>query len=384
MKTFKNFCILALLFLLNSVGLAAPEVRRLAPPNLGEAHLGKKILCHRPMRHGAPRMEVEEGNGKVIVHNYGHGGSGWTLGPGCAQYAVTLLAKSPCAEALEADTPISILGAGALGLFTTYDLVKQGFKNLTIVAEAFEDLTSHKAGGLLAPVSMDNDPAMQAVIDQIGVDAYRFYASIAQKSNRDFPDGAVIVPAYFRSREDSGLEPYVGKVMAPAKDVILDFGTGTTQTMVAYDDGIFIDTAKMMTHLTSYLKNKGVKFIQKTLTSFQEVDTHYLFNCTGLGAAELSQDAEMESVQGHLILLKDQDPRGLQYMLLDYFGEGQTSCGQRVKRSFYIFPKVLAGSGPQDIGVIGGTFIQGATAETPNEEEFEILLQGAKNFYGIH
>jgi len=29
----------------------------------------------------------------------------------------------------------------------------------------------------------------------------------------------LITPAYFSTRENSGLEPYVGKVMQPAKDV---------------------------------------------------------------------------------------------------------------------------------------------------------------------
>ena len=52
------------------------------------------------------------------------------------------------------------------------------------------------AGGLLAPVSMDNDPAMQAVIDRIGIDAYRFYAAVARGEHPELKGGAVIVPAY--------------------------------------------------------------------------------------------------------------------------------------------------------------------------------------------
>jgi hypothetical protein len=70
-------------------------------------------------------------------------------------------------------------------------------------------------------------------------------------------------------------------------------------------------------------------------------------------------------------------------MILIYYDEAKTKSGQKVKRSFYIFPKKLPGSPEKDIGVIGGTFIEGATAETPNEEEFCILVKGAKRFYGI-
>jgi glycine/D-amino acid oxidase-like deaminating enzyme len=94
-----------------------------------------------------------------------------------------------------------------VGLFTAYDLIKRGFSNTTIYAEKLDSLASHYAGGLLAPVSMNNDHAMQPIIDQIGIDAYRFYDDVARNKNKDFKKGARLVPSYFNSREDSGLEP---------------------------------------------------------------------------------------------------------------------------------------------------------------------------------
>ena len=44
--------------------------------------------------------------------------------------------------------------------------------------------------------------------------------------------------------------------MQPAKDVVLDFGNGTQRPIVAYDDGIFIDTAVMMQDLTEVLQDR--------------------------------------------------------------------------------------------------------------------------------
>jgi D-amino-acid oxidase len=358
------------------------ERRYIKPPLLDEKHLGRRILCHRPMRQGAPRMEIEYKENKIIAHNYGHGGSGWTLAPGCAKYVISMLEKSPYAADLTKDTPITIIGAGALGLFTAYDLVNRGYKKITIVAEKFDSLTSHNAGGLLAPVSMNNSPEMQKEIDRIGVEAYKFYKEIAEDNNEAFKKGAVIVPTYFKNREESGLEPYVGKVMQPAKDVIIDFKNGKSHQMVVYDDGIFIDTGIMMEHLTNYLRPK-VKFIEKKITNLKEIETRYVINCAGIGSKSLLNDQEMVSVQGHLIMLEHQDPKSMQYMILVYFGEEENKNGQKVKRSFYIFPKKLPKSSENNVGVIGGTFIEGATATTPNEEEFNILLKGAKEFYGI-
>jgi hypothetical protein len=358
-----------------------PETRKITPPKLTPKHLGKKIRCHRPMRRGTPKMNVEVMKGKVIANNYGHGGSGWTLAPGSAKYVIELL-EADHSQDLKKDASITIIGAGVLGLFSAYTLVNKGYTNISIVAEKFENLTSHHAGGLLAPVSMDNDPDLQKIIDKIGIEAYRFYDAIANKKNPILKEGAIIVPTYFREREDSGLEPYVGKVMKPAKDVVLDFGNGTTQKMVAYDDGIFMDTGMLMKDLTKYLRPR-VTFIQKKINDFSEIDSQYIINCSGLGSEKLNSDRDVVPVQGHLIMLKDENPQDLQYMILIYYDEAKTKSGQKVKRSFYIFPKKLPGSPEKDIGVIGGTFIEGATAETPNEEEFCILVKGAKRFYGI-
>ena len=85
--------------------------------------------------------------------------------------------------------------------------------------------------------------------------------------------------------------------------------------------------------------------------------------------ALLDGDAKVVPVQGHLIMLRDQVPADLQSMILVYFNEAKTPSGQKAKRSFYIFPKQLPGSGPNDVGVVGGTFIEGATPDTPNDEE---------------
>jgi hypothetical protein len=361
---------------------AGAEVRPITPPRLDSAYLGEKILCYRPLRRGAPNLSVEKVGSQVIGHNYGHGGSGWTLAPGSAQYVVDLVEASDAGKAVAKDAPVTVVGAGVIGLFTAYELVKRGYTNVTVVAEKMDGLTSHNAGGLLAPVSMDNNPEMQAIIDKIGIDAYRFYEAVAKGTQPDFAEGAKIVPAYFENREESGLEPYVGEVMQPAKDVVLDFGNGTQRPMVAYDDGIFMDTAVMMKALRDYLNGK-VTFEQRKVASLADLPAGLVFDCTGLGAARLNDDAEVVPVQGHLIMLRDQVPADLQSMILVYFDKGKTESGQLVKRSFYIFPKHMPDTGPNDVGVIGGTFIEGSTPATPNEEEFQILVDGAKRFYGI-
>ena len=117
-KKFKFVCLATLLVMIPLLSVADIEVRKITPPNLETTHLGRKILCHRPMRH-------------IIAHN-------WTLGPGSAVYVNNLLLNSQ--TDLTQDEPITIVGAGALGLFTVYDLQQKGFRNITIIAENFEGL----------------------------------------------------------------------------------------------------------------------------------------------------------------------------------------------------------------------------------------------------
>lgn len=359
------------------------ERRFINPPQLATNHIGKHVICYRPMRQGSPAMNIERQNDKIIANDYGHGGSGWTLGPGSAKYVINLLQQNVNEADFNKQTPIAIVGSGVIGLFTALELYNQGYTNITIYADKFNDLASHNAGGLLAPVSMDNNSDTQKVVAKIGIEAYKFYSDIAQNKNKQLKNGVKIMPAYFSSREESGLEPYVGKVMQPAKDVLVDFKNGTTHKMVVYDDGIFFDTQSLMQSLHSLFKQYKIKFVKLKVNNFSDIKQNIIFNCSGIGAKQLNNDKSIVSVQGHLMMLKMQNPQDINYMMLTYFGEGKTKSNQYIKRSFYIFPKQAPDANPGDIGVIGGTFVDGADSDTPNDEEFEIMLQAARKFYGL-
>jgi hypothetical protein len=127
----------------------------------------------------------------------------------------------------------------------------------------------------------------------------------------------------------------------------------------------------------------GIQIILGKIHSFEDLKQKFIFNCSGLGATELANDTTLVPVQGHLIMLKDQVPEDMNYMILVYLGEGQTEADQKVKRSFYIFPKHLPDSAPQDIGVIGGTFIEGGTPDTPNLNEYDLIIHEANAFFGL-
>ena len=93
-------------------------------------------------------MDVEKVGDKTVVHNYGHGGSGWSLSWGSAAIA----AKSAMVAA-EGGQDIAVLGAGAMGLTSATMLQRAGAK-VTIYAKDRAPFTrSSRATGSWTPDS---------------------------------------------------------------------------------------------------------------------------------------------------------------------------------------------------------------------------------------
>src|SRR5436190_10162516 len=66
-------------------------------------------VCIRPFRTKGPNLDVEQIGDATVVHNYGHGGSGWSLSWGSADMAVQkAMSFSP--------QQIAVIGCGIIGL----------------------------------------------------------------------------------------------------------------------------------------------------------------------------------------------------------------------------------------------------------------------------
>jgi D-amino-acid oxidase len=74
----------------------------------------------RPTRQGGIRIEREVADGKVIVHNYGHGGAGISLSPSTALEAVELAQSS-----LKPQSEVAIIGSGIVGIMTAHQILQK-------------------------------------------------------------------------------------------------------------------------------------------------------------------------------------------------------------------------------------------------------------------
>ncbi len=88
-------------------------------------------------------------------------------------------------------------------------------------------------------------------------------------------------------------------------------------------DTLLIDTPLYLEKLSGILKAQRVEFVEKTFSHISEVvlevgPSTLIFNCTGLGAKNLADDANVLPVRGDLVYIKAHpgfDPSKIGYML---------------------------------------------------------------------
>src|SRR5689334_3097462 len=76
-------------------------------------------VCLRPFRAAGPRLDVERVGDKTVVHNYGHGGSGWSLSWGSSNIAVEKAMAG-------GERDVAVIGCGALGVTAAILLQRAG------------------------------------------------------------------------------------------------------------------------------------------------------------------------------------------------------------------------------------------------------------------
>ena len=375
------------------VGAVAREVRVLVPPQieLDPKYIGQKFVGFRPYRKGGPRLEIEQRVEQIIAHNYGHGGTGWTMAPGCAQKIVKDLlahAQEKAGDAYNEQKfkaqPVSVLGAGVIGSFTAYELWTKGFTNVSIVADKTKGLASDVSGGLIGPARLlhENGPGLEQVL----LDTYRVYDQIYQGTHPHFHRGVRRLPAYFRTEGQSGFAPYVDTgLMDSPKKVTLRFPK-KDQDMMAYDDALFVDSESIMHDLHHFLTEHGIRFEVRRVTALGQLKKPIVVNATGLGVLSLTDvtDEYMTSVQGHLMMLRNQPPEVLDYMIFEELEAAKTATGVPYQRVFFWLPKRVSGPGEPSHGVVGGSFIPDASsADDHLVEIIPDIFDQAQNFFGL-
>ncbi len=122
-------------------GLLAPA---LVPMRLSPDQLVDMKCCLRPLRAAGPNLATETVGRKLVVHNYGHGGSGWSLSWGSAEVAVgKALSVLP--------SRIAVIGCGIIGLTSAIMAQRAGLEVTIYARELLPRTRSFRASGSFTP-----------------------------------------------------------------------------------------------------------------------------------------------------------------------------------------------------------------------------------------
>jgi len=126
-----------------------PFMDRVPPLALVRAHTDRLFdikVCLRPFRTKGPNLDVEQIGDTMVVHNYGHGGSGWSLSWGSADMAVQkALSGSP--------KQIAVIGSGIIGLTSAITAQRAGSQVTIYTRELLPRTRSVRANGSWTPDS---------------------------------------------------------------------------------------------------------------------------------------------------------------------------------------------------------------------------------------
>lgn len=266
-------------------------------------------VCLRPFRPQGPRMDTEQVGDKLVVHNYGHGGSGWSLSWGAGTLAVQkAMAASP--------GDIAVLGCGALGL-TTGLIAAQAGARVTIYASALLPQTrSARATGTWSPdsriaMASDADPQFGAVWEQmarISWKACHGYLGLpgdpVEFNDRYFlsdtpfpaPDGAAGAGGFARyEHQIADMIPGYETLAAGALPFDVPHARRTSSLM-------FNIAAYGHTLLNDFYAAGGRTEIRtfRAPGELAQLKQKVVINCTGFGARSLWRDESLVPVRGQI------------------------------------------------------------------------------------
>ncbi|HVW99817.1 MAG TPA: FAD-dependent oxidoreductase [Candidatus Babeliaceae bacterium] len=352
------------------------KIIQLTPPRLSPEYIQKKIICIRAHRERIFRIATEIKNDKLICHNYGQGGAGWTFLFGSVNESIRQFEYQLELAPHFKKKPITIIGAGCYGLLTAILLARKGY-NISIVAKEFSDLPSYKAAGFFFPRPRKCSKSHEcAIFEKLGMESYKDYQAIINNTHPFIGAGPKIVSAYYGLDIDPGFDPYISqKLIDTPEKVTINFGYNKYYEMWEYKT-IFINPEGIMDELVGQVARLGITVQQRVITNFDDIPDAIIFNCANLGARELTGDSSIVPVQGHLITLKNQpNPTQLQYMV--NVKVTMVNVQGKLRDELIYFS-------PKGSGILGITFLRGQDSLSSNYHEFDRLLQRSQDFFGSY
>lgn len=323
---------------------------RLRAPVLSDDLVVRSVAGIRPFRKGGPCLQRQEVAGKILVHNYGHGGAGYTVSWGSALQASNLLRDVP-----RVASGVAVLGAGVIGLSTARVLQERGFRVRIYARDFPPHTTSDVAGAEWSPDLVDRgaDAADRKRFDEMLVQSWHRFSALVGPTW-----GVTPRPIYEAENVASGLDDLPAGLLPPARRLAsLPFAPARSGRVYRT---LLIEAPIYLAKLAAEVRHAAGVFERRVLTSLDElhrVPEAVAVNCLGLGAGELFADRAVVPIRGQLVHLK---PQALPYLLDHPDG--------------YVVPR-------QDVLVLGGTFEVGIAEPRTDPATCQRILDDNRRFF---
>jgi glycine/D-amino acid oxidase-like deaminating enzyme len=325
---------------------------------IDQSRLVRTTVGLRPYRPDGFVVRNERLGEKILVHDYGHGGSGMTLCWGTAQMAIESVLYNLGKEA-------AVIGGGVIGLATGRLLQRRGV-NVTIYAEKeTPNTTSDVSGAFWAPFGLVDDGRMTPEISARVVKAARLAYDEFDKLRRDPRYAIRKVPIYYV--DDKSPSPGLEKELLPDlfDGPILGPGEhpwGHREVMVV--QGMCFDPTPFLEAVRDDFLRDGGRIVHRRIQSRDEIATlpePVVFNCSGLGSRVLANDDELIPMKGQLNLFEAQQE--IDYMIA------------LERERIYVMPR-------RDCIVVGTSKVRNDWTLTPDPKETARVIEGIRRLYG--
>lgn len=313
----------------------------------------------RPFRKTGVRIEAEQIEDKLIVHNYGYGGSGLTLAFGGAQEVLQILENQK-----NASKTVAILGAGVVGLTTAYDLLERGYEVHIYADEWSPNLTSNVAAGIWTPLLFPKDLSEEK--KQLHLRMQNHSESRFLKSVGDSPEfvGVRFIPSYSFKKQNSQESDRTKQ----REEIIAHFDNGAIKNgRRVYELGI--DGQLFMNDLYLKVRQKGAVLKQCQFESLKDVlnlKESVIINCTSMGSIKLFNDQEFIPIRGQLVYFKHQPN-------IDYLYFHAIDNDPSDSNMFFVSVYSLS-----DRMILGGVYEYGQTEPVVSQEIIDRMLKNAE------
>jgi glycine/D-amino acid oxidase-like deaminating enzyme len=254
---------------------------------------------------------VENVGAKTVVHNYGHGGSGWSLSWGSGAIATTHAMAT-------GERDIAVIGCGALGLTTALQLQRAGARVTIYAKELPPNTRSALATGLYTPDSRicleeHATPAFKQTWEQMARQSFQTYQNFLGLAGTpvEFIDSYAVFDTSTNPRrgEPDG-RPAFARLQQELTGDLIPQGTDFQPGSHSLGQRVLRRNSQLMFNLTAYTRTLVADFTANggkieiaefhTPAEFARLKEKTLINATGYGARALFGDESLVPVRGQM------------------------------------------------------------------------------------